>query len=423
MRIYTKYIVDYVFLTSMVGFPFVVGLTEIFGAESTFYSILVRATVAVASLCYLLTTTLSKRLELSRLVVLFACFWLLYLGRLLQLTFTAEDTLSIPLHIYWTFSVGACFLPFIAIAINQKYQSRDIRRLYWTLTFLLVVAGIVISQSVTSAVTIYSVDGVSQYETGRAGIKSLNPISYGHVGASILLLSFWGALQVKGHLAKTLLILSMMFGGYVLLTAGSRGPIVGCAVSLSLFVYVGAKSKSVFTAVSLAAASLITWLQFYQFPFLSQYTVFDRMVSAAHLSDASSIGRVRQFEEAFREIASHPILGSTLELPILNTYPHNIIIEAFMATGVVGGLVMFVGLSSAFKTAITSLLPYDDRSWIALLFIQYTVAAMFSGAIWSSTSLWSLLALLLSATNSRRKSFTVAGRRTSSSMPATCFKY
>ena len=79
--------------------------------------------------------------------------------------------------------------------------------------------------------------------------------------------------------------------------------------------------------------------------------------------------------------------------PFQASYPHNLIVEAFMATGLLGGLI-FLYLN--FRVLqLVHLMKDTEKFWLGLLFIQFFIFSMFSGNLYTSFFYWIFLTLVL----------------------------
>jgi len=76
-------------------------------------------------------------------------------------------------------------------------------------------------------------------------------------------------------------------------------------------------------------------------------------------------------------------------------YPHNTFLESFMAVGVVGGLAYTFFHLGALRAAWRLIVSRPEHAWVAILCVQYTIGASFSGALWDWSMLWSLLAAVV----------------------------
>jgi len=90
----------------------------------------------------------------------------------------------------------------------------------------------------------------------------------------------------------------------------------------------------------------------------------------------------------------HPALGNALEETRSRFYPHNVVIESFMATGIVGGIAFCAFLLGALGGA-TSVARMAENRWVALLFVQQLISALLAGALYLSGTMWCLAAALV----------------------------
>jgi O-antigen ligase len=95
------------------------------------------------------------------------------------------------------------------------------------------------------------------------------------------------------------------------------------------------------------------------------------------------------------QFVSSPLLGSGVVEDNTGFYPHNVVVEAFMATGVVGGTALLVALIGGAWLALKLALSNGERQWVALLYFQYLFAALLSGAVIGSGTMWCLLAAVI----------------------------
>ncbi|MDH3589548.1 MAG: hypothetical protein OEQ74_09105, partial [Gammaproteobacteria bacterium] len=119
-------------------------------------------------------------------------------------------------------------------------------------------------------------------------------------------------------------------------------------------------------------------------------------------SDLTASIRLSLMRTAWAEFLSSPLVGSGLEGHRVGFYPHNAIVEAFMATGIVGGIALLAVLASAGLSAWRLLTQQAGSGWTALLCIQYIVAAQFSGALWGAGAMWSFIGAVFAVSTTKR---------------------
>jgi hypothetical protein len=88
-----------------------------------------------------------------------------------------------------------------------------------------------------------------------------------------------------------------------------------------------------------------------------------------------------------------PVTGDLIEERTMHTYPHNLVIEALMACGIIAGTLHIISVSkSVIQT--NKLLQNQTTRWVALLFTMQLISSMFAGGIYTDYTFWYLLVLL-----------------------------
>lgn len=376
------------FLWSMVGFPFVASTLSALGLPST--EIVIVARMIVMAICFVMIGAglASRRSPHNAAFVLFLVFFAVYMMRMVYDTVYLSHLLGRPGYIYWAFGVGTCLAPALAIALFAR--ELDIIRLYRPLTLLSAV--ILVLAIMAGDTMVESVASGDTYDSGRLALDALNPISLGHVGASVVILIYWRVRMLGDGIGGMLLSLALgLLGLYVLFATGSRGPLVALVLAIVFFEAVKGGRAAIFLA--LFAAPFLATLAFdvNQFEAALGTNLFSRLDTAIAGTDQSSIGRVSQISSAWQMFLDAPLFGAALEDPAFGIYPHNIFVEAFMATGVFGGMMLIVLMGMTGFLAFQLARSNPGLSIYGALFVQYFIGAQLSGAIWSSSTLWVLV--------------------------------
>jgi O-antigen ligase len=103
--------------------------------------------------------------------------------------------------------------------------------------------------------------------------------------------------------------------------------------------------------------------------------------------------RAQMVRRSWRAFAASPLVGAGVEP--LGAYPHNVIVESFLAVGTPGGLAVLALTVMSLVAAWKVWRRDDEHYWIALLFGQQTVLAMLSGALYQSGAYWCLMAAVV----------------------------
>jgi O-antigen ligase len=111
-------------------------------------------------------------------------------------------------------------------------------------------------------------------------------------------------------------------------------------------------------------------------------------------------------QAGFNEFLNNPFVGSAMLIQVpgyVGAYPHNFIVEAFMATGFFGGILFLFFIIKCVKLSIKIIRNNFEIAWIALLFLQFLIFGMFSGNLFSSNLFWLMSVLLLGLSNMTMK--------------------
>jgi O-antigen ligase len=121
------------------------------------------------------------------------------------------------------------------------------------------------------------------------------------------------------------------------------------------------------------------------------------LYSAAAFSGSSYSVYARQdmMGAAWREYQDNPILGSSIVERQWLSYPHNAVLESFMATGTFGGVAFVLMMAIATWRAFRIMRRDVSISWLPLCFFQQLIGAMFSGGIYGNFVLFGLTGIML----------------------------
>jgi O-antigen ligase len=221
------------------------------------------------------------------------------------------------------------------------------------------------------------------------------PIELGRQSAIGLLIATAAILGAKGRVRLLAAALTVPLV-VTLLAAGSRGPVLALAAGLVVLMSLAGRTTvrgGVLLLVGALVASAIVA------PLLVPHSALGRAVSILVGSEngVSSNGRSAIWSVALSTIEAHPLFGiGTGGFAALGTgvlYPHNIVLEVAVETGVLGAAALLallggflISLRDAWRRAGDS-----DRLTVALvaaLFASALVNAFLSGAIQDNAAIW-----------------------------------
>jgi len=220
----------------------------------------------------------------------------------------------------------------------------------------------------------------------------------GHLGVSLFMLSVWFVFQSVGsttNMVRFVQVTGIGAGFYLCLASNSRGPLFALLVCIAaLFFFSGARRRIgiivLIIAGSLSALPLAKYLND-----VHGISTYSRIFNQSQVQQAKGDARLDLYANALSSFADKPFLGSGLEEYKIGFYPHNVIIESLMATGVFGGALFILLIVALLINGARSYKQDPSTGWAFLLALQYIVGAQFSGALYSSGPFWISIALLI----------------------------
>jgi O-antigen ligase/polysaccharide polymerase Wzy-like membrane protein len=380
---------------AIAGYPLVSAFPVLLDVPSRIFSIPFRALMLLLSLFVLLRlVTGAARVYRGLFWVLFVLFWIFYSLRFASDTVIAPIPLAFPASEYFLFVYGMCLVPTLAFMAQPS-----VTQLITSAKATLVLSCIACVGAVT-AIWFGITSGATQaLEAARLQSETLDPISLGHLGASIVLLAVYLALNEKRVAARGILTLVIIGGLVCVALASSRGPVLSLACAMLLMFGIRFfRRPSLQQVVALVGIVVLVFLIFYWVEEELGFRIVSGLSSLETPSyDPSSALRIEAMRDAWHQFLDNPFLGSALEERNSHYYPHNIIIEAFMAGGIVLGVIFTLLLTWSAVSAVRLVYIDNGSGWIGALFIQYAVGAMTSGSLWGSNTLWPLIAGVVAA--------------------------
>ena len=375
------------------GFPFVAAASELIDVISTPISIGVRAMTAAVSLLLLIG---SARADLHRaywlIVSCAAAFWALFLTRMVTDTLLVAHAIRDEPASYWVWAVGGSLIPLLGLAC-ARFTPQNATPIFRTCFGLTLVTVFLALPSLSSMVeTAYG-----SYNSGRASLTALNPISLGHLGVQLVIMSLWALIlraRIPGPFGVAIFGGAALVGMYLTIVANSRGPLVSLFVA-AMFALLASNLRRKYWLIGLSVVALLAFAPTVAVvDQIAGTQVYDRMFGQSQLDEVSTVIRFELYTSAWNQFLANPLTGSGLEDPVFGGYPHNLLIEAFMATGVFGGTLLIAVFVMSCYAAYRVLRIAPAYGWLALLTVQQIVGAQFSGSIGQATVMWGLIGAL-----------------------------
>ena len=373
-------------ILTVAGYPLTAIVAELLvGAEDgRIFTVPYRALVVLVSLVLVLFVPVGPgRMRHTAFWECWWSFWFLYILRVVTDTVIVPIELRLPISDYFLYGIGATFIPAIGMAAAAKHLDEE--RAPQALLVAAALGSLLALIYILSTREIADIDAAA---ARRFGSAMLNPISLGHIGASTIILAGWWlmfGIGSRAFLERISLFVVMGIGLAALVLSSSRGPVLALAASATmLFV----AQRLIFVPL-VAAAAVVALLAVFQAVSDTPFLVVERLTTET-FDDSARTSLLAQGWHAF---LTDPVTGAGIDT--LESYPHNLIVEAFVANGVVSGMLFIVlyvtSLWISYKMAEAS----PSRSWMPALYVQYATAVMFSGNIYGSNIFWGLMAAVV----------------------------
>ena len=226
--------------------------------------------------------------------------------------------------------------------------------------------------------------------SGEGGFSIL----YGHLGVSLFFISLClRYIELPRLIKMAMMVVGVSVGLLSMIFSGSRGPFVAFIVLSVVCFFINANNRKwrlfvvillVFIAVFFK--SIMGWVNnlLESFDIMSFNRVYKTFVESA--GDGSS-GRDAIFLNAINDFLDNPIFGKAY-LTDNGSYVHNIFIEQFRATGLIGGILFLIFTFYAIRRGYMVFKAKKEVLIIYLLFVQYVVYGCFSSSIIAIPQYW-----------------------------------
>lgn len=374
------------------GYPIVASTVVAHQADTQTPAIVFRAVVLFLALGVLgVSIVWHRSVHKGPILWVLAFYWTAILMRLLWDAYGADTTLYMPRDQLLALAVGATLVPMLAcfVCVDTKGLSRAFG------ATVLITAVACVYSTVTNLLL---VDVVRE---GRLQSDRLNTISYGHLGATLVVLSAY-ALATQKRLVFWPAVTTAV-GLLVVSLAASRGPIIALAAALGVLVVgsasrVGVIAKRSLVVMAIAGIGILLASKVEQH---SSYRPLSRLAGIRD-DENSTLDRVHMIEGAWYQFAESPLWGGSLVEARSGFHPHNSVAESFMAGGVGVGLAFLWMSFVALSRCVRALRAGAPSGWMGVLFVQYFTGSLFSGTVLGQSTMWCLMAAIVA--NSPRPS-------------------
>jgi hypothetical protein len=353
-----------------------------------------RAFSLVISLSVLLINIRNFR-RITKDAILLIIFYLAYIFRIFISTtfdFSAFNP-GTDISMYYLSSIGIVFIPLLSILLSTQIISLS-KILKWSFYISLITILLIIFKF--NRISLAAVD------ERLNGNIALNTITLGHIGTSMFILSLSVFKFDKFH--KVLAIPGIILGIYIAIISGSRSPLLALIIIILLWSLTFYSNKLISFLISGSFIISLFLLVNTYLNIIDDYShaSYSRIEASIKYGDTGE--RDGYFSAAIQQFTNSPILGDNFILKIgkgKGDYPHNLILEAMLAFGSLGGIVLFYLYFKSIRISYLNMKNNTDLKWVGFLFFQYLIIASLHGALWSSSQFLILMGIFLNFRSKR----------------------
>jgi hypothetical protein len=400
IRITIKKLVILILGLSAFGYPISVGFGLLLNLPTQPLNIAYRVIVLFISFILILNQLQKYRskIMISKVNSLFLIFWLIYTIRLFYDLFIINVPYGVGMgskSFILLFAYGSCFLPATAIML-AKFDF-DFKPYIGILFKMAALANIFIF------LVLINENGLSlQMFLTRATVLNneeaspLNSITISLAGSLLTILSLirWNISFFRNQVSnKVLISILFLLGLFNLFAGASRSPIAitFIIISLAYYKFWVLKKRSIFYLIK--TFSLLFLLTFVLSVFIApkiknfDFVFIGRVLSTLD-KDKVKENRDYSIEAAWGDFLHAPLLGNSFVGSYDGFYPHSILVEVPMSTGIIGSVFFFSYFLIVFIRSIKLMNKGKQYIFITSIFLSFFIISTTSGSIFFSHELW-----------------------------------
>ena len=351
------------------------------------------------------TRTWNKHLKINSFIISIV-FFVFFIKVLVDVNAATKLLRSWPEYIFY--SINFCILPYYMFSQLDFYQYKHtiINATIFS-GFVMGVVCVLLYQDIL-VLGVGRISEVAYYDDSI--LEVINPLALSYCSVLTIGLCIFKLInernltsKIKTYYTSTIFLSLIMF-----FLGASRGSVVALFfMILSFFYFSNKKVKKRFLITCFIAIPLV--LQGLAF---TKSAVFDRVFNSTSQLNIDSMGRGDLWRIAWGYFIENPWFGGHIELIDVpnyrdylpgNIYPHNMILEVFMSSGILVGLLFVFLIIFNFSQLFAALKKNPKEIWIIIILIVGFVQHFFSGAIYVAIMFFFPLGLLSSFITNTKK--------------------
>lgn len=368
------------FAGSHAGFLFLENYIKLPGG--TFRLLILFSLIGFFSFC--------KYKRFSVFEVLFLCFSFFYIQRIFVDYLLDSNYYTSPISVLINFLLGG-LIPIIVLGkidFKEQYYEVLVKGFMWSGICFGIAVLIYYGQYIGE------VSRLSSLTTGDDTI--MNPLDLSYMSSmtiGVSLMYFKNKLNLKNVFFILLIILCSIPPFFL---GASRGAVVSLFFPF-IFMWLSRPTiKKTFKGIILVL--IVIYIGF-ELSDQFESNLIDRLTSISSGKSSVNEKEDRMFiwkNSLNNQFMKNPIFGDGLKTKDIESYPHNLFVEALQTTGILGGIPMIVLMIACFRKSFMIFRYYPQYSWIATFFLLCFIQSMFSFSIYSNKWIWISVGLLAS---------------------------
>ena len=314
----------------------------------------------------------------TRTTWLLSAFWAMLLLRLFYDLEVRTDFFLLPGETFrvWLYALLLCL--YSGLSVAYSYRDVDLK-LAFRLTALALSVSLTLSL-INNPLLLAASEDIAMRMDGNA---ALTTIAVGQLGITAIIIGACMIATERNLLVRSVLpAFLIVIGTLISLRSGSRGPLL-CLIAIIVFTTITrARKLSNGILLSLLFTGLV--VVFYQ-GILALIAHIAPVLVERLLYSASNEERALLLQEAWEAFLNSPVTGDRFAIIHADgkfIYSHNMLLDALMGTGIIGGLV-FAAMYVSSITDSYRIAKHDlSYLWIVLILIQHITAGMTSSAFY-----------------------------------------
>lgn len=285
------------------------------------------------------------------------------------------------------------FMPMLALIL---FRRKNLDLVFWAQ-----IISLVLFFSLVASLSVLQLNlGDSVIERAEIS-QDLNSLNIGYTGATELLLIIFLMTKSSKLLKLFYLFIGLPFSLYVILIAGSRGPLFYSIIIGLYYLFIiddFKKYRKAISSIMIITVGVLILNYSLIFDFIKIFNPFfvERIEDAIFKGDTS--GRDGIYITAIEQFLKNPLFGDYFVLTsggFKGSYPHNILIEALMAIGIIGAFPLFILMIKTFVRVKYIIRNNEDNTWIAIIFLISFLKGLSTWNLYGNELLWISMFIIL----------------------------